>query len=125
MKRIWIAVGILFTTIILCFLEVIYISNMTKNFYEQLDLIKSLAGTNKDEAINLADQTLSQWQEKNKVLAIFITHERLEEIDELFSVIPVDLRQEGDENFLMDISKLYSKFEYLNETELPSVRNIL
>lgn len=125
MKRIWIAVGILFTTIILCFLEVIYISNMTKNFYEQLDLIKSLAETNKDEAINLADQTLSQWQEKNKVLAIFITHERLEEIDELFSVIPVDLRQEGDENFLMDISKLYSKFEYLNETELPSVRNIL
>ncbi len=98
MKRLIIA-GVLFILVITVYISsVIYITNSCDKAYELLD--KSISVYNKnDTAKSEAKALRDYWDKKEKLLSVFVNHDRIDDIEKAISLLNVYAKKEKDPLF--------------------------
>lgn len=98
MKRLIIA-GVLFILVITVYISsVIYITNSCDKAYELLD--KSISSYNKnDTAKSEAKELRDYWDKKEKLLSVFVNHDRIDDIEKAISLLNVYAKKEKDPLF--------------------------
>lgn len=125
MKRIWIAVIILVLVTSLCVWEINAVDVITNNLMSSLELAQSKIDEEDEEIIQFVDELNEKWRDDEKLLSVFIPHQRLEAIAQSFSEMSVNAKCDEKSDFLSESEKLKVNLEHLKETELVKLQNIL
>lgn len=134
MKRIWFALASMAIIFAACIVELIWIENSTATLTQSIDeIIQAVENENEDEANKLSDEEKaelgknlhSNWDSLHTILAAFVDHARLEDIDQSIAVISECLKKEEESDFYIESAKLKGQLEHLKDTELPTISNIL
>lgn len=126
MKRIWIALSIVFFLIVACVLEVIKIKNATSDIQNKIETAEYYAKHDKqEESIKALDNVKQTFDNNCNLFNIFIPHNRVEEIRLAISSAKVSLESEEKEQFLLECTKAKINLKHLCETELVNLQNIL
>ena len=125
MKRTWIALVLFSLVVGVCVYERLLLNDSTEYLMEKVEA--SQAAVLADELIQAtqsAEQAADRWKADHKKLAMFISHEELQPIDEAFSSLVVNLQCEEISDFLVESSRLGEQLKQLKESEVLAVHNV-
>lgn len=103
-------------------------STLKQNIDEILEVLENEDTANeqdKKDTAHLGEELHSNWDSLHTVLAVFIDHSRLEDIDQSIAVIAECLKKDEESDFYVESAKLKAQLEHLKDTELPTISNIL
>jgi len=125
-KRLWIAVGLLITVIVLCVVteryqhhrmeEMLTTLDQLEEAYEQGDVTRARA---------LADEMTREYEHISRVIMCFTAHSDIAESQETVMLLPTLLRQNSYDELTMEIARLREEFSHLRDIDDPYLRNIL
>ncbi|WP_312693032.1 DUF4363 family protein [Caproiciproducens sp.] len=126
MKRLWASAIILVLLISVC----IYGTVTTKKVTEQmtqtiLSARQAAEAGDLATARKLSEKAADDWHNYHEILCTFMPHAQLESIDQTLSGLPMLSYFEGTDQFGADCDRSITQIMYLNESQLPSIANIL
>ena len=126
MKRLWAAGVIAAVLIFLCWTGYHQTNKISREMQDSLLQIKSsLQEGNRESALKMSEETISEWQSHYGVLSTFIQHSRLEAIDQTLSILPPLISHGTDDQFEAECDRATVQIGRLRDTEIPSLENIL
>ena len=126
MGRIIAAVIIFVVCITACISEILILNNSINELKDDVQSIESYVHNNDIEKAMEKNKELEEnFQNKYSYMSTFIDHERLEDIEDSILLMNVNLENDNMENFFIESAKTISGLEHLNNTELPSLGNLL
>ena len=126
MKRI-ITISILFLFVLfLSILELKVLASTVSSFTSDIKKIETLVNSeNLDNAIIKSSELSQKWVKTRKTLSLFTDHEPLQELDESFALIEANLSQNQIEDFFGVSAVARFKLNFLIDSSLPTIKNIL
>lgn len=131
MRKVIGALFLAFVAVGACVLGLLYVENTSATALSYLSEIQNQIETNdyKNSKAN-AENLEKFWNEQNEILATFIHHEMLEEIEKSVRSINVILQNydEYDEekvNLKVECKKAQCLLEHFKDSEMPTITNIL
>lgn len=126
MNRIWTAISILLVLMIGCITELTYINKITNDMKDRLLEINQYVENNSMEtALKSSNELHEEWDKNHSIMALFITHDRLENIDQSVEIINANIKSDESSDFFTESARLYAQLNHLKDTELPTINNIL
>ncbi len=129
MKKVIGAIVLALISIAACAISLFYIENTSETAISYVSEIQNKIEKNDYKSSAEKAQNLENfWNEKNDLLATFVHHEMLEEIDESVRSINVMLKNfdEGEKTTLqVECKKTQTLLEDFKDAELPTIMNIL
>lgn len=126
MKKAWISVIITVVIIGLSLTDIFLTANIEEKIQASLNILEQLVEEdNIEDAIICSEKLKYNWKNYHEILAIFITHEYLENIDNSIVKINVSLRCNDIETFWEECACAKIMIESIKTTEYPSLSNIL
>jgi hypothetical protein len=126
MKRVWVAMCMMAFVVALCLTE-LFVTEKLANEMDASILSARQAVQNQDyaQAEEYSIRISEQWKRYHNMLSLYITHDRLEQIDQSFSILSTNLEQGMYDEFLVELRRAYGQLEHLRDTEMPTLGNIL
>ncbi len=125
MKRIVIAISLFIVILASCITETIFLNNIVNNFIEIVETtIDKVEDEDIDSAIENSEKAAIDWESNELLLANFIDHSRLQNINEYFISMKIDLLNDKKEDFFLDSAIIISQLNHLRNTEFPLIENI-
>ena len=129
MKKVIGALILAFISVAACIGSLFYIENTSERALSYISEIQTQIENNNYESSAKNAQNLENfWNEKNDLLATFVHHEMLEEIDETIRSINVMLKNFNEDektNLKVECKKAQSMLENFKDSEMPTITNIL
>lgn len=126
MKRLYIALLLLVTVSTACVLSHRYLHRQTDRMLDTLLRIEERyrSGDTAD-AITLAENFAEEYRRISDRISCYVAHSELQESRETSALLPSLLRTGSDEELQMELARLRSQLEYLQQVDDPLLRNIL
>ena len=106
-----------------CAYEMISIDKISK---ESCGILSQMQDGKEDkQALTELSTRLSKlWSEKISILAIFIQHEMLDDIEQSIAIIKNSIDQDDEETFQIETTRAIVQIQNLRDTEFPYIENI-
>lgn len=128
MRRLAIALIILFFLVFICAWSYLEFVDIATTLSTQIEVVDSIIINDTDnmneKAIENFDIAYNIWRNKQLVLGAIITHERLEEIENVFIKTQQSLHDGQTELYHIYSSELVSLIEHIPKSEKPNFQNI-
>ena len=126
MKRLWACAVILVFLITIC----VFGTAKTRKVSEQMTQIIESArlaaqAGDLEQAQKLSEKAADDWHRYHEVLCTFMPHAQLEAVDQTLSGLPMLCYFEGLDQFGADCDRSITQIMYLNESQFPTLENIL
>lgn len=126
MNRIYLALLIVFVIFSGCIFEVSSVNKITDDLSMKVQSAEEYVVNNDlSSAVEVMDQINNLWDKKYAFFAIFIPHDRLENIDQSLKSIRAGLKNNEKEQFFSESEKVKASIKSLRETESAKIQNIL
>lgn len=126
MGRMITAIIIFATSILICVTNFLILSNSISELKDDIQTIETHVHNNDMNAAIYENKNLEEkFKHKYSYMSTFIHHDQLEDIADSISLMSVSLENDSKEDFFMESTKATSGLDHLNDTELPSIGNIL
>ena len=126
MKRLWIAVGLLFLAVGLCVTASLYQHHSIDRMLEKLDGIEqTFQHGERETARRMAQEMAEDYETVCKVLFCFVSHSDLADSQETVTMLPALMEQGGEEELRMEMARLREQLTYLRCVDDPLWGNIL
>ncbi len=126
MKRIWVAVVLLLICASLAVSEFMIVDNKYEKFSNALkksgDYFSAKEYTKSYELLN---DTKEQWEESEGVLNVFLSHTKVDEIEESLSELASFAKAKEKSHFYATFEKTKRQLLCLKQSELPNLENIM
>ena len=126
MKRLWFVLLIILIVSGICVLEVITTNKFVSSIQGEID--KAIEFVNKDDieqAKKYSNYSLDKWNEYKNAAAIFMIHNKIEEIGSTLTLVNRNILEEKKEEFLVEADKVLLQLDYIKSSEIPYWENIL
>lgn len=125
MKRFWIGIVLLCMSLMLCVTEQRLTTSMTKDMTAYLDNITTAANTNNYTlADNLNKELKSSWKNFKKPLAIFVSHDILNDVTESLNILEAEILNK-DIFFDSNYAKVKTQIDSIEEDGKLLIENVL
>ncbi len=125
MKRIWASVIIFILAVTVCILGTITVQNITEDLTRTITQAKKEADIgNTDLSYQLSKKAVSDWHSSHEILCIYMSHSKLEAVDQTLAGLPGLVQHGANEQFSSECDRGITQIYYLKESELPSLQNI-
>ena len=126
MKRIWIALALLAVTLAMCFLTQMFQHRQMSRMLEALDRLEDVynAGDRAD-ATKIAEEFNRRYQRITGIMDSYVAHNDLAPSRETAALLPVLIRQGGEEELQMELARLREQISHLQNIDDPLPENIL
>ena len=129
MKKVIGALFLALISIAACAISLFYIENTSETALSYVSEIQTqIEKDNYKSSAENAQNLENFWNEKNDLLATFVHHEMLEEIDETVRSINVMLKNFNEDektNVKVKCKKAQTLLEDFKDSEMPTITNIL
>lgn len=127
MNRLWAAGVIAIMVFFLCFFGIRATDMHTQDVCHSLVELKEMVRSNETEkAYDLSKKVLEEWRvDCYQKLSTFISHSRLEGIDQSLSALPALISYQTNDQFEAECDKVIEQVTRLKDSELPTLQNIL
>lgn len=126
MKRLWIAVVILFTMLGSTLGNSWYLNGLISDFVHRLTSAQELAvSDNWDNAIRLTEQVVDNWEQHDFYLHIMLPHRDIDDIHLTFREVQEYLKLEETDQYTAANAKLVAQLSLLGEMEQLNWKNVL
>ncbi|WP_277668530.1 DUF4363 family protein [Caproiciproducens galactitolivorans] len=126
MKRIWASVIIFVFLVTICTIGTITTKKVSGQMTQTVSSAKEAAAKgDTDTALELSRKALSDWHNKHSFLCTFMPHSQLEAIDQTLSTLPMLCYYNAMDQFEAECDRAITQIMFLNESQLPSLANIL
>lgn len=126
MKRLWASAIILVLLISVCIYGTVTTKKVTEQMTQTILSARQAAESgNLTAARKLSEKAADDWHNYHETLCTFMPHAPLESIDQTLSGLPMLSYFEGIDQFGSDCDRSITQIMYLNESQLPSIANIL
>lgn len=125
MTRVWIAGVLAALVVLLAFTEFNLTKNTASDICEILEKTETSAKYSPDKLDELCGDIKEIWESKKIKLAMFLSHEEIDEIGISIEKLSRLSELEKYEEFYIECGTLYNHIEGLKETEFVSLHNIL
>lgn len=125
MKRMWAALVLLVLLVVTCVIGIVHTDKVTDRLVGTVNAAKQAqAKDDTKTALRLSRQALQEWHDADSGLHIYMQHSRLDTIDQALAGLPELCQNGAKDSFLSECDKSLALFSYLNESEVPNIRNI-
>lgn len=126
MKRIWASVIILIILVVACSIGLSTTQRISADLTQTVTNAKSAAeNSDRRSAYELSSRAVSDWKQSHEILCTYMPHSKLEAIDQTLSALPALAQHESYDQFVSECDRAVTQIHYLNESETPSLQNIL
>lgn len=125
MTRVWISIGLFAVIIALAFSEYRLAVGTSDSISEILEKTEISAKQHSDNTEKLCGDMKELWEERKTYLAMFLSHEEIDQISISLDKLVRMSSQKNYENIYVECSTLYNRIESLKETEKVDLHNIL
>jgi len=126
MKRIWVSIIILILLISVCSLGAQASQTHTDHILSTITALKDTAESGEEErAVSMSVALIDEWEESHRVLCMYMSHNRLEAIDDTIAALPSLLRGGERAQFTAECERAAAQIRQLTVTEQFSLENIL
>lgn len=126
MKRLYIAALLLAAVAAVCLLSHIYQHRQIDRMLDQLNRIEAVARAgDADHAFRLAEDFTADYRRVSDRISCYVPHGELRESRETAALLPTLLRQSSQDELWMELARLRSQLEYIQQIDDPSLQNIL
>lgn len=126
MKRLYIALLLLVTVATACFLSHRYLHRQTDRMLNTLQHIEEqYRNGDTASAIALAERFAADYQQVSDRISCYVAHSELQDSRETAALLPTLLRSGGEEELWMEMARLRSQLQHLQDVDDPILRNIL
>ncbi|HHV32034.1 MAG: DUF4363 family protein [Ruminococcaceae bacterium] len=125
MKRIWVS-GIIFVLLLaMCIFGIINTQKVSSEVEQTIELAKQAAEVGDlKTAYQMSQKAVADWHQKHKILCVYMSHAKLEAIDQTLAALPALVKNEANEQFEGECDRGITQIQYLNESEIPTIQNI-
>ena len=124
MNRIFAAWGVFLVTAGLCAAGFFHTQSSVRELERLTQRTESASG-NLSQAADCAGALLDAWGQAHGALSLYLSHARLDALDEAFSSLPVLAQDENWGEFRVECRRAQLLLRRLRESELPLPENIL
>lgn len=125
MKRMWAALVLLVLLIATCVIGIVHTDVVTDRLVQTVTAAKQAQEKDDaDSALQFSRQALQEWREIDSGLHVYMQHSKLDAIDQELAALPELCQNGAKDSFLSECDKSLALFSYLNESEVPNIRNI-
>lgn len=126
MKRVIIAIALIFVVMGLCILEYTLNTNESKRASESLEKAQILLKDNKnDEAENIMKNLRENWESNVESMLIFVSHGKPDKIGESLAVAESYLKSRELPEFYAECKRAENELKHFRDLEIPTFNNIL
>lgn len=126
MKRIWIALALLAVTLAMCFLTQMFQHRQMSRMLEALDRLEDIYNTgDRADATKIAEEFNRRYQRITGIMDCYVAHNDLAASRETAALLPVLIRQGGEEELQMELARLREQISHLQNIDDPLPENIL
>ena len=125
MTRVWIAFGLFAVIFTLAFTEYSITVNTSDNITTLLEETEISAKNNSAKTKRLCGDIKNMWEDKKTILAIFLSHKEIENINVSIDRLEKLCEQQEYEKVYVECATLSCLIESLKESEQVSLHNIL
>ena len=119
MKRLTVALVILAAVLALGVTSLMYTKQVTRDMTQQVEQIRKEAQPESIKKLN------TEWKKREKLLALYTRHNELENISAKVAVLEQKAKAYEAKHWDIACEELLAAIEHLEETEKPTLRNIL
>lgn len=125
MKRIIIAIGVIFLAFVISFTGYFLVDKACKKLEKQLSEICNVAQTeNVKKAIQLSEEAVVLWEDVHDTIESFIRHEETDKLEELIKSLSVYANQGNMERLEQQADLAIDELHHLTRNEKPLISNI-
>lgn len=126
MKRIWVALTLMTVCISLAISEFLIVKNKTEYFLEEISTANYYFSKKEyNISTEILDSLRKKWENSEKALNVFLSHEKVDEIEESLSELSQYCEQKELPRFQATFEKTKRQLLCLKQSELPNLENIL
>lgn len=125
MTRVWIAAGLAVLVAALAITEFNLSVSTSDNILKELEKTETSAKISSDTTDELCGDIQKLWDSKKVKLAMFLSHEEIDQISISIEKLARLSEQKNYEEFYLECGTLKKHIEGLKETELVNLHNIL
>lgn len=126
MKRAWAAVAMIAAAVILCILGLFTTNRNIASLTELIDKAESaISQGDSQQAAQYSAEIVELWNSHYRVLCTYISHEKLELIDQSIATLQTNLRFKEYNQFCTELDRASAQLAHLRDTEMPTLENIL
>ena len=125
MKRMWASLVLFVLLAATCVIGIVHTDQVTDQLVQTVTAAKQ--AQEKDDAqsaLRLSRQALQEWRGIDSGLHVYMQHSKLDAIDQELASLPELCRNGAKDSFLSECDKSLALFSYLNDSEVPNIRNI-
>lgn len=126
MKRIWVVLGIAIIITTICILEVITTNKFVLSIQNEINkAVEYVEKGDLEKAKECTKNSIDKWNKYKNSTAIFIAHNKIEDIGIVIAVANRNIIEDKKEEFLNEADKLLVQLDYMKSSEIPYIENIL
>ena len=126
MKRLTTIITIVCIILILSFLGICQISNVSKTLGEKLDTVNEYIDTDKDNKLitNICENMIDEWDKRGNYISMYVTHENIDNIEEDLIALNSYCKLYQYDKAKITIDQLKFHLDHVYQSELPLLKNI-
>lgn len=125
MKRMWVSLALLILLVATCVIGIVHTDRVTVRLISTMTAAKQAQEHGKNgDALRYSRLALQQWHEADSWLHLYMPHSKLDVIDQALAGLPELCENNAKDSFLSECDKSLALFGYLDEAEVPNLRNI-
>lgn len=126
MKRIWIAIALILSCLVLSICELLFIDNNCDMYTKMINEVEFYY-SNKEyiKALDIARDTYSNWSKEEKKLKAFLLHSDIDDITDSMEDIKDYAKDKDEKKFCDACKKTKRQLLSIKENELPFIENIM
>jgi len=126
LKRAWAAIVMVAVLLALCTIVPVFTRQNIASLTDKISEAKiQISQGNVEEANRLSQELAYMWDEHYQVFCTYISHEKLEAIDQSIATLQTNLEFEEYAEFTAELDRACSQLKHLQDTEMPVLENIL
>lgn len=126
MKRMWIAFGLIISIIFICVFEMNNVKKLTNDFENKIESVEDCVKNEEIEnAVKEIEDVEISFNNNYKFFAIFVPHEKVDEIGLSITSAKTSLECDEKVQFLLESRRARQSLRNLCETESVKMQNIL
>lgn len=126
MKRTWAAIIMVAVLLALCTIVPIFTHQNIASLTDKINEAKTQTSQGNIEEVKRLSQEISlMWNDHYQIFCTYISHEKLEAIDQSIATLQTNLEYEEYSEFTAELDRACSQLKHLQDTEMPVLENIL
>ncbi len=126
MKRIWVALALMIICVSFAVAEFMIVKNNTDYFLQEIKASDYYFSKKEyTTATEILDSAHTKWENSEKAMNVFLSHEKVDEIEESLSELSKFAEYKEEPHFEATYEKTKRQLLCLKQSELPNLENIM